>query len=36
MFYQTDLQLVEMKSHVKLWIGSKKIKKYITRSSAKL
>ncbi len=36
MFYQTDLQLVEMKSHVKLWIGSKKIKKYITRSSTKL
>jgi len=36
MFYQTDLQLVDMKSHVKLWIGSKKIKKYITRSSAKL
>jgi uncharacterized protein (TIGR02722 family) len=36
MFYQTDLQLVDMKSHVKLWIGSKKIKKYITRSSTKL
>jgi penicillin-binding protein activator len=36
MFYQTDLQLVEMKTHVKLWIGSKKIKKYITRSSTKL
>jgi len=36
MFYQTDLQLVEMKSHVKLWIGSKKIKKFISRSSTKL
>jgi uncharacterized protein (TIGR02722 family) len=36
MFYQTDLQLVEMKSHVKLWIGSKKIKKFISRSGTKL
>jgi penicillin-binding protein activator len=36
MYYQVDLQLVEMKSHVKLWIGSKKIKKYITRASATL
>jgi uncharacterized protein (TIGR02722 family) len=32
MFYQADLQLIEMKTHVKLWIGTKKIKKYITRS----
>jgi uncharacterized protein (TIGR02722 family) len=36
MFYQADLQLIEMKTHVKLWIGTKKIKKYITRSSATL
>jgi penicillin-binding protein activator len=36
MFYQVDLQLVEMKSNVKLWIGSKKIKKYIARSGATL
>jgi penicillin-binding protein activator len=33
MFYQADLQLIDMKTHVKLWIGTKKIKKYITRSS---
>ena len=36
MYYQVDLQLVEMKSHVKLWIGTKKIKKYITHASATL
>jgi uncharacterized protein (TIGR02722 family) len=36
MFYQADLQLIEMKTHVKLWIGTKKIKKYITRSGTTL
>jgi uncharacterized protein (TIGR02722 family) len=36
MYYQVDLQLVDIKSHVKLWIGSKKIKKYITHAGATL
>jgi penicillin-binding protein activator len=36
MFYQVDLQLIDMKSHVKYWLGSKKIKKYMTRASATL
>jgi uncharacterized protein (TIGR02722 family) len=34
MYYQIDLQLVEIESNRKLWIGTKKIKKIITRSSA--
>lgn len=36
MYYQVDLELIEIETHKKLWIGTKKIKKYITRSSAKL
>ncbi|MDD5674966.1 MAG: penicillin-binding protein activator LpoB [Chitinivibrionales bacterium] len=36
MYYQIDLQLIDIKTHVKLWIGDKKIKKYITKSSATL
>ncbi len=36
MFYQVDLELVEIESNRKLWIGTKKIKKYITRGKAKL
>ena len=35
MYYQVDLELVEIESNRKLWIGTKKIKKYITRSKAK-
>lgn len=34
-FYQVDMQLVEIESHKKLWIGDKKIKKYVTRSETK-
>jgi hypothetical protein len=36
MYYQVDLELIEIQTHKKLWIGDKKIKKYITRSSTKL
>jgi hypothetical protein len=36
MYYQTDLELVEVQSNRKLWIGTKKIKKYITQGKAKL
>ena len=31
-FYQTDLQLIDVESNVKVWIGQKKIKKYIGRA----
>ncbi len=30
-FYQTDLELVNMETNEKVWIGSKEIKKYIER-----
>lgn len=36
MYYQADLELVEIETNRKLWIGTKKIKKSITRSGAKL
>ncbi len=36
MYYQVDLELVEIESHRKLWIGTKKIKKHITQGKAKL
>lgn len=36
MYYQVDLELVEIETNRKLWIGTKKIKKYITRGKAKL
>ncbi len=36
MYYQIDLELIEIETHKKLWIGTKKIKKYITRSGARL
>ncbi len=35
-FYQTDLELIEIESSRKLWIGTKKIKKYITRGKTRL
>ncbi len=34
-FYQTNLELVEIQTHKKVWIGEKKIKKYVERSSTK-
>ncbi|MDR1760436.1 MAG: penicillin-binding protein activator LpoB [Fibrobacter sp.] len=36
MFYQIDLELIDIQSHKKLWIGDKKIKKYISRKAVKM
>jgi uncharacterized protein (TIGR02722 family) len=30
-FYQTDLELIDVESNEKVWIGDKKIKKYISK-----
>ncbi len=35
-FYQVNLELVQIDSNRKLWIGDKKIKKYVTKSSSSL
>lgn len=35
-YYQTDLELVQIESTEKVWIGSKKIKKLIERSKTRL
>ena len=35
-FYQVELEAVNMKNNRKVWIGQKKIKKYIRRPKAKL
>lgn len=35
-FYQIDLTLVELGSNKKVWIGDKKIKKFVERSSSSL
>jgi len=35
-FYQVDLELIDLQSHEKLWIGNKKIKKSIEKSALKL
>ncbi len=32
-FYQVNLELIDIKSHKKVWIGEKKIKKLVERSS---
>ena len=34
-FYQTNLELIEIQTHKKLWIGDKKIKKFVERSETK-
>ncbi|MDO5576324.1 MAG: penicillin-binding protein activator LpoB [Fibrobacter sp.] len=34
-FYQTNLELVEIESNRKVWIGEKKIKKYVERAKTK-
>ena len=34
-FYQVDLTLINIETNQKVWIGQKKIKKYIGRSSYK-
>lgn len=35
-FYQINLELVEIESHKKVWIGDKKIKKVVDRSSTSM
>ena len=35
-FYQVDLELVDMRTNRKVWIGDKKIKKYVKRAGATL
>ncbi len=35
-FYQVDLELTDLQSHKKLWIGNKKIKKLVEKSALKL
>lgn len=35
LYYQVDLELVEIESNKKLWIGNHKIKKFVERSSTK-
>ncbi len=34
-FYQVDLELIGLENNEKVWIGSKKIKKYVTRTKMK-
>ena len=36
MFYQVDLELIDIESHKKVWMGDKKIKKYIQQSRLSL
>jgi len=35
MFYQTNLELINMANNLKAWIGDKKIKKLIKRPKTK-
>lgn len=35
-FYQIDMELIEIQSHRKIWIGDKKIKKFVERDAVKL
>ena len=35
-FYQIDMELIDLKTHKKLWIGDKKIKKDISNASVKM
>ncbi len=35
LFYQVDMELIEIESNKKVWIGDKKIKKYVQRSKTK-
>ena len=34
-FYQIDMELTDIQSHRKVWLGDKKIKKYVSKSSVK-
>jgi uncharacterized protein (TIGR02722 family) len=33
LYYQTNMELVDLESHQKVWIGEKKIKKYVERAT---
>jgi len=33
LYYQTNMELVDIESHQKVWIGEKKIKKYVERAT---
>ena len=35
-FYQINLELVQIESHKKVWLGDKKIKKFVEKSASKL
>jgi PBP1b-binding outer membrane lipoprotein LpoB len=35
LYYQVDMELIEIETNKKVWIGDKKIKKYVTRSRTK-
>ena len=35
-YYQVNMELIDMESNRKVWIGEKKIKKYVERASARL
>jgi uncharacterized protein (TIGR02722 family) len=35
LFYQVDMELIELETNMKKWIGDKKIKKYVTRAKTK-
>ena len=34
-YYQIDMELTDIQSHRKVWLGDKKIKKYMSKSSVK-
>lgn len=35
-YYQVDLELTDIQSHRKVWVGDKKIKKYVSKDSVKM
>ena len=35
-FYQIDMELTDIQSHRKVWLGNKKIKKFVSQSSVKM
>ena len=35
-FYQVDMELTDIQSHRKVWLGNKKIKKFVSQSSVKM
>ena len=35
-YYQVDLELTDIQSHRKVWIGDKKIKKFVSKNGVKL